>query len=660
MEALTPLVAGLLGVLRELVASDACPGGWAWATSALGVGVGLLPTLGAVAVAVVRRRIGSRYDAAESIALAGIGLLTAGLLPLLAFTATGRVFAGAAAGDDVPGLSRRDLRDLADAQCWVGPQADYLGQGSVSAAFDPTRPVVFGIALIVLGLLPLVAAMFVAAQARIALRRGPKWPAKFFWLPILALVVLSAATPAGTAVHLWLGVTAGAFAGIPVVLLAGAPSREVVRLSLERPAPAAFARFTAPRSAAVPVPPPPLGSAQPASPWWCKAGRPATSPPAAADPGPSQTPAPRPSQTPDLRPSQTPAPQTPAPWPSQTLADRLAERFAVRHPEPLVTRAAGTVAPESGAQAAADGPRPTLLAPTPRPTLHVPSTPEGPPRFRLVRRLGSGGFGPVWLAHDAQLGHAVALKAAHAPDTETEQRIQREAAALAAVQHPHCVRMHDLVHARSDTGLSELDGMVLVMEYVEGASLGELVRARGTLDDIAAARLWAGVAGALDAAHHRGVLHRDVKPGNIVVDPTGLAHLIDFGIARRTGDATMTMAGFVIGTPDFLAPEVASGGRATTASDAWQLAATISYAMTGDPPRGGHPDAVSGLRAAASGASLTHLPTHTAHLALLRAALDTEPARRPSLTVVQRALADWLRRTGSHPDGPVKAGAPVR
>lgn len=634
MDALTALVAVLVGGLRGLVASEVCPGGWAWATSALGVGVGLLPTLGAVAVAVIRRRIGSRYGPAESIALAGTGLLTAGLLPLLAFTAAGRVFSGAAAGDDVPGLSDRDLRDLADAQCLVGPQADYLGQGSVGAAFGPTRPVVFGIALIVFGLLPLMAAMFVAAQARIVLRRGPKWPATFFWLPMLALVVLSAATPPGTAMHLWLGVTAGAFAGIPVVLLAGAPSREVVRRSLERPAPASFARFTAPRSAAVPVPPPPLGSsgsAQPASPWW-RAGRSATSPPAAANPRPSPT-----------------------------LAERLAERFAARHPEPLVTRAASTAPSESGAQAKVDGPRPTVLALTPRPTLHVSSTPEGPPpRFRLVRRLGSGGFGPVWLAHDAKLGHAVALKAAHAPDTETEQRIQREAEALAAVQHPHCVRVHDLVHARSDASLPELDGMVLVMEYVEGSSLGELVRSRGTLDDTAAARVWAGIAGALDAAHHRGVLHRDVKPGNIVVDPTGLAHLIDFGIARRTGDATMTMAGFVIGTPDFLAPEVAGGGRATTASDAWQLAATISYAMTGDPPRGDHPDAVSGLRAAASGASLTHLPTRTAHLALLRATLDIDPARRPSLTVVQRALKGWLERTGSHADGSVTAGAPAR
>jgi serine/threonine protein kinase len=84
-------------------------------------------------------------------------------------------------------------------------------------------------------------------------------------------------------------------------------------------------------------------------------------------------------------------------------------------------------------------------------------------------------------------------------------------------------------------------------------------------------------------------MHRDVKPGNVVVDPHGLAHLIDFGIARKTGDATMTQTGFVLGTPDFLAPEIACGERASPASDAWQLAATISYALTGHPPRGGTP-----------------------------------------------------------------------
>jgi serine/threonine protein kinase len=300
------------------------------------------------------------------------------------------------------------------------------------------------------------------------------------------------------------------------------------------------------------------------------------------------------------------------------------------------------------------------MSPAAAPPLAGAGGSPGAPRFRLVRRLGSGGFGRVWLAHDARLGHPVALKAAHAPDHETEERIRREARALAAVRHPHCVRIHDLLPAASDPGLSELEGMVIVMEYVEGSSLGDLVRARGTVDDIVAARVWASLAGALDAAHTQGVMHRDVKPGNVVVDQAGIAHLIDFGIARRTGDATMTMAGFVLGTPDFLAPEVACGERATPASDAWQLAATVSYALTGQPPRGGHPDAVSGLRAAASGAALTQLPKRSAHGALLHAAMDNDPRRRPPLRTVQHALEDWLRRTGAHPDGPVTAGVPGR
>jgi len=201
---------------------------------------------------------------------------------------------------------------------------------------------------------------------------------------------------------------------------------------------------------------------------------------------------------------------------------------------------------------------------------------------------------------------------------------------------------------------------VIVMEYVRGESLGERVRARGTVDDVTAARVWATIAGALDAAHGRGVLHRDVKPGNIIVDADSQAHLIDFGIARQTGDATLTAVGFVLGTPDFLAPEVAAGGPATPQSDAWQLAATIGYALSGSPPRGEHLDAVSGLRAAALGKPVTHLPLRSAHLALLRATLDADPARRPSLHAVQAALGAWLRAAAGRPDGAVTAGPDPR
>jgi eukaryotic-like serine/threonine-protein kinase len=583
VDGLSALLAGLIASLRGVLGTDACPGGWPWAVSALGVGVGLLPTLGLIGVAVLRRGIGSRYGVGESALLIGLGVLSAGLLPLVAFTATGRIFTLASAGRDVPGLTNRQQRDLSEAACLDLPQSDYLGEYSVTEAFSLAVPLRFGLALLLLVLFPLVAASMVAVQARLALRRGPRWPSRFFWLPLLAVAVLTVDVAAGSSGQLWVGVTIGGFLGIVVVLLVGAPSREVVQRSLE------------PRSREdrAPRPPEPV-----------EAGGP--------------------------------------------IRSAVRTRPDTARPAPLAA-----APPRPGSS-----PTPTLVAPTPTdarpPVAGVPHPARAAPRFQLIRRLGAGGFGRVWLAYDARLGQQVALKAAHAPDAETEQRIQREARALAAIRHPNCVRIHDLLPATSDPGLAELDGLVIVMEHVDGEPLGGLVRNRGPLDDVAAAWVWAGVAGALHAAHTLGVMHRDVKPGNIVLDRAGLAHLIDFGIARATTDATMTIAGFVLGTPDYLAPEVASGERATPASDSWQLAATISFALTGHPPRGSRPDAMSGLRAAATGAPLSHLPTYSAHTALLRAALDNDPSRRPPLPVAQRALHDWLARVGARPDGPVR------
>ena len=614
MEALTALVAGLLAELHLLTADAVCPGGWPWAVSLMGVAVGLLPAAGTAAVAIWRRRIGSRYGPAESVVLVGVGVLACGVLPLLVFLATGRVFAAAAGSGPVPGLTSRQLRDLDSAVCVVGAQSTYLGRGSVAAAFGADSSLRTGLALLALIGLPAVAALCTAASARLALRRGPRWPARFFWLPVLAVAALTTDVPAGSAAHLWLGASAGAFLGMPAVLSLGAPGWAVVHRSLAGPQPAPAGRSGQVVRA-------PSGSAA-----------------AAGGTGTQRR--------------------------TGGLGDRLAARFAARAPEPVVAshQESAPVAPRPP-RPAGGGPTPTLVAPagTVGPAIGanaVPPRPRtgGPARFRLVRRLGQGGFGGVWLAHDARLGHTVALKAAHVRDADTEERIRREAHALAMVRHPHCVQIHDLVPAESDPGLAELDGMVIVMEYVRGESLGELVRGRGTLDDVAAARVWSTIAGALDAAHKRGVLHRDVKPGNIVLDADGQAHLIDFGIARKTGDATLTATGFVLGTPDFLPPEVAAGGRATAESDAWQLAATVGYALCGQPPRGDHTDAVSGLRAAALGGPPTHLPRRSAHLALLRAALDDDPARRPPLTAVHRALDEWLRSVGARPDGPVTVG----
>jgi hypothetical protein len=266
-------------------------------------------------------------------------------------------------------------------------------------------------------------------------------------------------------------------------------------------------------------------------------------------------------------------------------------------------------------------------------------------RFRRVRQLGSGGFGTVWLAVDEQLDRTVAVKLAHAPDNDTEARMLREARALAAVRHPNCVRVFDIVQ--------DPDGLALVMEYIEGASLSETVLKNGLIDDKLAARLWLNMADALAAAHDRGVLHRDVKPSNVIVDNQGTAHLIDFGIARSKGDSTLTATGMMVGTPDFLAPETARGETASPASDSWQLAATVSYALTGHPPRGSRENPISSLMAAAQGEPITKLPQKSAHARLLLAAMDPEPGRRPSLAQVRGQLSQFLDQQGMSKEGPV-------
>nr|WP_208407335.1 serine/threonine-protein kinase [Amycolatopsis granulosa] len=324
-------------------------------------------------------------------------------------------------------------------------------------------------------------------------------------------------------------------------------------------------------------------------------------------------------ERPESRPEPPPPVQPPAPPPQQ-------------QPKQYTPT---TVAPAVQELAAAPGPMPTPPG----------STANGGGRYRRIKRLGHGGFGTVWQAVDNQLGRTVALKIAHAPDRDTEERMRREARALAMVNHPNCVRVYDLVE--------EPDGLALVMEYLEGQSLATAVDTMGPLDDIAAGRLWATMAGALAAAHEKGVLHRDVKPSNVILDPHGIPHLIDFGIARSRGDSTMTATGMMIGTPDFVAPEQAAGAPASPASDAWQLAATVSYALSGYPPRGTRETPMAALMAAARAEPVSQLPQRSVHARLLIASLDNEPRRRPTLHTVVREVEGFLARSGKSADGPV-------
>ncbi|WP_327731139.1 serine/threonine protein kinase [Streptomyces sp. NBC_00487] len=209
-------------------------------------------------------------------------------------------------------------------------------------------------------------------------------------------------------------------------------------------------------------------------------------------------------------------------------------------------------------------------------------------RYRVVEQLGRGGMGVVWRAVDEVLHREVALKElrtytdAGAPElADLGLRMQREARAAARVRHPGVVAVHDV---------AEVDGRpLIVMELVDGPSLDDVLRDRGLLDPREAAAIGAKVMDALGAAHRVGVLHRDVKPGNILLDRSGRVVLTDFGIATMEdpgdGSAThLTRSGELVGSLDYLAPERAQGNDPGPASDIWALGATLYAAVEGASP----------------------------------------------------------------------------
>ena len=200
-------------------------------------------------------------------------------------------------------------------------------------------------------------------------------------------------------------------------------------------------------------------------------------------------------------------------------------------------------------------------------------------RYTLEREIGRGGAGSVHLAHDDLLDRSVAIKRIGLLPGTTGQdiaRAQREARLAAGINHPHVVSIFDLV--------KDEDCYWLVMELVRGRSLTEVVTEEGPLPATRAAGIVAQAADALVQAGKAGIVHRDVKPGNIMVNEENHAKLGDFGIARAGTDAALTQTGYVTGSPAYLAPEVASGSPATPASDVWSLGGTLFYAVTGRPP----------------------------------------------------------------------------
>lgn len=199
-------------------------------------------------------------------------------------------------------------------------------------------------------------------------------------------------------------------------------------------------------------------------------------------------------------------------------------------------------------------------------------------RYSLEREIGRGGAGVVWLGRDEVLGRQVALKRIGLlpGDDQTDlARAEREARLSASLNHPHAVGVFDVA--------IEADAHWLVMEYVDGVTLAELVRQRGPLSPDETASLLHQAADALVAAHHAGIVHRDVKPSNILVDHHGHVKLTDFGIARIGNDPSLTQTGLVTGSPSYLAPEVAAGGRGGESADVWSLGATVFHLLAGRP-----------------------------------------------------------------------------
>ncbi|MGW8889848.1 serine/threonine-protein kinase [Streptomyces sp. NPDC055749] len=217
---------------------------------------------------------------------------------------------------------------------------------------------------------------------------------------------------------------------------------------------------------------------------------------------------------------------------------------------------------------------------------HSQGTDAGPVlagRYRLGEVLGRGGMGKVWRAHDEVLHRTVAVKeltaglyVAEADRAVLHARTQKEARAAARITHPGVVTVHDVIEHD--------DRPWIVMQYVDGPSLADAAKESGEIEPREAARIGLHVLSALRAAHSAGVLHRDVKPGNVLLARDGRVLLTDFGIAAIEGDSTITRTGELVGSIDYLAPERVRGGDPGPASDLWSLGATLYTAVEGRSP----------------------------------------------------------------------------
>ncbi|MFC8369377.1 MULTISPECIES: serine/threonine-protein kinase [unclassified Streptomyces] len=266
-------------------------------------------------------------------------------------------------------------------------------------------------------------------------------------------------------------------------------------------------------------------------------------------------------------------------------------------------------------------------------------------RYRLLAKLGHGGMGTVWRAKDETVDREVAVKEPRFPDhlpererANASERMRREARAAARLDHPAVVNVHDV---------AVVDGRPwIVMELVQGRSLGAVLQEEGTLSAREAARVGLEVLGALEAAHAAGILHRDVKPDNVLLGRHGRVVLTDFGIAQIEGETNLTDTGGFVGSPEYIAPERVLGQRPGPASDLWSLGVVLYAATEGVSPfrRSNTPATLQSVLNA------TPAPPASAQGPLaevITGLLQKDPARRPDAARVRAAL-----ETAANPPAP--------
>lgn len=204
-------------------------------------------------------------------------------------------------------------------------------------------------------------------------------------------------------------------------------------------------------------------------------------------------------------------------------------------------------------------------------------------RYVILGEIGRGGMGIVWLAEDRMIGRRVAIKELHLPEGVPpgergvfEERVLREARTAGRLNDPAVVTVYDV--------LAEAGNTYIVMELIQAPTLADLVKRSGALPADAVAALAGQLLSALEAAHGAGIVHRDVKPSNVMVLPNGRVKLTDFGIAQSLDDPRLTTSGVLIGSPTYMAPERIQGGEADAASDLWSLGQVLFYAVEGYSP----------------------------------------------------------------------------